>query len=38
LNSARVQGLRGAITAYQAIGGGWAADSYPAIQDVARPR
>jgi NodT family efflux transporter outer membrane factor (OMF) lipoprotein len=38
LTSARVQALRDAVAAYKAIGGGWAADSYPTIHDVAHPR
>lgn len=38
LTSARVQALRGAVATYKAIGGGWAADSYPTIHDVTRPR
>jgi outer membrane protein TolC len=38
LTSARVQGLRGAVAAFKAIGGGWDASAYPTTKDEARVR
>lgn len=38
LTSARVQGLRGAVAAFKAIGGGWDPAAYPTTKDEARVR